>query len=459
MAVCLYHMRRQTRRLYTSHFLSTWNSRIFEFAALLFLATVFPNSLREMSVYALVRACSAILLAPAIGYYIDSGNRLRVLTVSIGMHGFSTPTPIIRRLTYICISSRLLLLSVLILLACAEKLCSIMNTVSMERDWVVVIAEADMLRLQTLNARMRQIDLSSKLIGPLVISIVDGTSTILAIWLVLILTLVSFPVEYLAIAKVYKVIPALHKHGGFPARPLSPSAPVMIGSAPPARGFGAYRRLLFEASLGYIQHSIFMSSLAISILYLTVLNFSGQMVAYLLSIGYTSTQIGLLRTVSVAFEISATWLAPLAMGKVGPTRAGLWFINWQMACIAVAASFSWGTYWHSTDVAAWGFIAGVILSRTGLWGFDLCAQVLVQEEVEPTFRGSFSSVEASLQNFFELCSYALTMVYARPSQFGNPILCTMASAFVAGGLYARFVRKRRGHLFHVPCCVKPRTEN
>ena len=78
------------------------------------------------------------------------------------------------------------------------------------------------------------------------------------------------------------------------------------------------------------------------------------------------------------------------------------------------------------------------------------------QEVEPSFRGSFSSIEASLQNFFELCSYALTMVYARPSQFGNPVLCTVASVFVAGGLYARFVRKRRGHLFHVSCCEKPR---
>jgi len=65
--------------------------------------------------------------------------------------------------------TRPLLLSVVILLACVEKLCSIMNTVSMERDWVgkdhisrkvlhadahgvhqvVVIADADMLRLQS----------------------------------------------------------------------------------------------------------------------------------------------------------------------------------------------------------------------------------------------------------------------------------------------------------------------
>lgn len=81
------------------------------------------------------------------------------------------------------------------------------------------------------------------------------------------------------------------------------------------------------------------------------------------------------------------------------------------------------------------------------------------QEVESTSRGSFSSVEASLQNIFELCSYALTMVYAHPSQFGNPILCTVVSVFVAGGLYTRFVKKRRGHLFHVSCCEKPRVVN
>lgn len=172
------------------------------------------------------------------------------------------------------------------------------------------------------------------------------------------------------------MIPTLHDNGSFPARPLSPNT---SSNSPPGRGIDAYERPVYGALLSYIQHSAFMPSLAISILYLTVLSFSGQMVAYLLSVGYTSTQIGLLRTVSVAFEISATWLAPLAMRIIGPTRAGLWFINWQIACVVVAASCFWGTYSTSIDIAAWGFIVGVILSRIGLWGFDLCVQVLVQE--------------------------------------------------------------------------------
>src|SRR4051812_31419957 len=69
------------RRLYISHFLSTWNSRVFEFGAVLYLATIFPGTLMPMSVYALVRGLSAIIFAPAVGLYIDVGNRLQVVRV------------------------------------------------------------------------------------------------------------------------------------------------------------------------------------------------------------------------------------------------------------------------------------------------------------------------------------------------------------------------------------------
>lgn len=72
------------RRLYVSHFLSTWNSRLFEFGAVLYLATVFPGTLLPLSVYALTRSFAAIALASAVGHYIDVGNRLQVVRTSIG---------------------------------------------------------------------------------------------------------------------------------------------------------------------------------------------------------------------------------------------------------------------------------------------------------------------------------------------------------------------------------------
>lgn len=72
------------RSLYLSHFLSTWNSRVFEFGAVLYLATVYPGTLSPMSVYALLRGVSAIVFAPLLGQYIDRGDRLQVVSLSIG---------------------------------------------------------------------------------------------------------------------------------------------------------------------------------------------------------------------------------------------------------------------------------------------------------------------------------------------------------------------------------------
>ncbi len=73
-----------SRRLYISHFLSTWNSRVFEFGAVLFLAKIYPGTLLPVSIYAVVRSASAIVLSPKVGRYIDINDRLKVVRTSIG---------------------------------------------------------------------------------------------------------------------------------------------------------------------------------------------------------------------------------------------------------------------------------------------------------------------------------------------------------------------------------------
>src|SRR4051812_15528132 len=75
--------RKITSRLFISHFLSTWNSRLFEMGAVLFIAAIFPGTLQPMSIYALVRSAAAVMLSPAMGSWIDKGDRLRVVRVSI----------------------------------------------------------------------------------------------------------------------------------------------------------------------------------------------------------------------------------------------------------------------------------------------------------------------------------------------------------------------------------------
>ena len=371
-------------RLYVSHFLSTWNSRVFEFGAVLFLARIFPGTLLPSSIYALVRAASAICFAPLVGRYVDQGDRLKVARLSIvgqrmavilsclgfwalftGFPGFPSLRP--------------LLIASLAVLACVEKLCSIMNLIAIERDWVVIIAENSHYELEVLNSQMRRIDLICKLVGPLAIALVDVYSTITAIIAVLGMNAFSVPIEYFAIATVYRKISALQ------ARPdVSNNIDVSSSAMPEVPG--AWRlgslcvtqiKSIYHGFANYGRHQIFLPSIALCLLYFTVLSFSGQMVTYLLSVGLSSAQVGVLRTLSTAIELSATWLAPIAMNRVGPLRGGLWFINWQMSCLVGAIAFFWVE--RTPSVAALALVTGVIFSRLGLWGFDLCVQITIQE--------------------------------------------------------------------------------
>ncbi|KNG91396.1 putative iron-regulated transporter [Aspergillus nomiae NRRL 13137] len=446
------------RRLYISHFLSTWNSRVFEFGAVLYLASIYPGTLLPMSVYALSRGVAAILFAPAVGNYIDTGNRLQVVRVSIMLQRVVVAASC---LIFYLLAIGLPMLStindvllvVLALLACVEKLCSIMNLVSVERDWVVVVAGNDHEGLKTMNAQMRRIDLICKLIGPLVIALVDGVSTKTAIISNLGMNICSVVFEYFLIAAVYYEVPELQQ----PKAKTYLDSPNMESDQQNSktRLWRYWHRLTHKALRdfeSYFRHPVFLPSFAGALLYLTVLSFSGQMVTWLLSTGYDSTQVGIARTLAVAFEVLATWIAPWLMGRISPTRAGLWFANWQIASLVAGMAIFW-VFHDQPLISASGLVGGTILSRVGLRGFDLCVQILVQECVEAENRGSFSSVEAAWQNAFEIGSYVSTIVFSRPDQFAWPALISVVAVGLAGVLYAVFVRMQRGHLIHVPTWI------
>lgn len=273
-------------------------------------------------------------------------------------------------------------LAALSLLACTEKLNSVMNTISIERDWVVIIAQGNEHDLQELNSQMRRIDLFCKLVGPLAIAIIDGFSTTLAILVTLAMTCLSVAIEYFAIAKVYQSVEALRRQ---PHRTTTAARNKDLFIARVTKQcMGCFLGLHF-----YVKHPAFLPSLSLSFLYLTVLSFGGQMVTYLLSVGFTSITIGLLRTLSTILELSATWLAPRVMNKIGPVRGGIWFLNWQLGMVALSVIMLWvdGSTWRVV-----GLLTGVILSRVGLWGFDLSAQIIIQEVSFLSLRSICSSL-------------------------------------------------------------------
>jgi iron-regulated transporter 1 len=298
-----------------------------------------------------------------------------------------------------------------------------------------------------MNSQMRRIDLFCKLVAPLFISLIDSFSPEAAILATGGMTMLSVLVEYLAIARVHTAVPLLRA-----PKSLRISRRTPIGSA---ERFLTTIKASFASTATYVSHGAFLPSFSLALLYLTVLSFNGQMVTYLLAIGFSSATIGILRGVSAVFELSATWAAPRVMERIGPIRSGIWFINWEIICVSIACLLFWlpenGLNGH---LAAGGTVAAVIMSRIGLWGFDLSAQLIVQEEVEPELRGNFSSQEFAFQNIFEMLSFASTIVFSRPTEFKIPATVSAGAVGLSGVLYAAFVRSRRGHLVHLSRCME-----
>lgn len=223
---------------------------------------------------------------------------------------------------------------------------------------------------------MRRIDLLCKLLGPLFIALIDGSSTRIAIIVNFAMNIASVPVEYIAIARVYREVPELQKpkhthttnEDGIETR----NAPNLL-----QRMLYPLQKSITDFIL-YVRHRAFLPSFAGALLYLTVLNFGGQMVTFLLASGYKSSIIGIARTLSVACEVSATWIGPWLMSKIGPIRAGLWLSICQLTPLIAGTACYFALHQYPVYAAS-ALVAGTIVSRIGLRGFDLSTQLIVQE--------------------------------------------------------------------------------
>lgn len=351
-----------------------------------------------------------------------------------------------------------------VLLACLEKLAFVANTVAVERDWIIVVSDSLNVDRQELNSTMRRIDLICKLVAPVGIGLIDGYSTKIAIWVVFGQNAISVLIEYFAIAHVYNAVPELGQRNEEQQQQQAryaetQGAEMQLGHddissepTPPPRQCTSIASTL-QPWKAYFHNPAFLASFSLSLLYLTVLSFASQMTTYLLTLGFSSAHISLMRLASVTLELSATCAAPWLMSRIGAIRSGLWFVNEQLAAIALAVAF-FASVNAQTKLAGAILVLGVGLSRLGLWGFDLSVQYLVQEDAPAATRGSFSAIECALQNLFEMLSFATTMVWYRPRDFRIPIYISAGAVAASAACFAGFVRQKRGHLLHTDKCLR-----
>ncbi|KAK6840564.1 hypothetical protein PG995_016318 [Apiospora arundinis] len=461
------------RDVYLIQLLASWAIRSSEFSLVLFLAGTFPGTLLYVSIHGIGRSLAAVLLGPWVGAFVDRQDRLRAMHRAVFCQRASVVLScalmlMVRRMQHSLTEAHGLTLHVCLCLffalACVEKVAAMANFVAWERDWVVVVAEAHGLRRQNFNASLRRVDLACKLFAPSLVGFLDTYWSQLAMCVVLVWNVCSIAVEFWATRRVYNRTPQL-------AQRLSPSSSTSSASSTTEKLEDEKELLAFSQSLlaepnlttptpttapvlfslapwrEYVRSPVFLASFSGCILYFTVLYFGGQIISYLFSLGFTSMEVTMLRMASVFAELGGTWMAPIMMDKVGPARAGLFFLFWQVVCLAIFAG-PVITHGITTKFVGLALALGITFKRLGLWGTDLSIQYMVQATTPPQSRAVLSTTEVACQQLFELFACITTTIFSRPDQFLYPVLISYSMILVATATYSLFVWKMKYNRHH-----------
>ncbi|KAI1172398.1 Ferroportin1-domain-containing protein [Nemania sp. FL0916] len=341
--------RAQAFNLYLSHAFSTWNARGYEFAAILFTAAAYPNTLVAAALRMIIIYIAMIVFSSSVGQWVErSPNRLRTLLSTICCNRASvilgsffwllilsqenllaaeTPTAVPSR--FVLPRNDILkgvIFAVAVAFGIIERLSASGNLISMERDWVVTVAgpTGHPYDLTNLNAVMRRIDLVCKLISPILISIVISATGSVRIGVLYteFTSLICIPIELISAKLVWSGSPALQAPKPVPA-PEPAQRPNSGGEESGIRSMSAWPgriRQYFKGLEMYFTSPVWMPSLALAILHFNMLTWRATFITYLINIGYSLNVITIARAIGSVFEISSTVITPRGIVYLGKTR-------------------------------------------------------------------------------------------------------------------------------------------
>lgn len=354
-----------TTLLYTMHFFFAFTARMWDMGIVLLLSALSDNNLTLVAFAGFLTNLFVVLFMSSIGHSLDNINRLsaakyalsaKLITIAIAYtlcayifyhrHEEETNgnTPENLQLDDY-------LLYTIPFISAAANLCFSTVSTSVEKDWIVVLADGDSRWLSTTNSRMTQIDSGCNAFAPALTGLlfVQFSPSVVAV-ILLLSNLFSTVFLYVFMHNLYNSWDSLAVRQAAPTSSNNSAATSTRQTAGETTSLLQKEGKKLPEGTMSVQEEGFMSDfmksgcagtmIAYAFLYFTVLNFGSLMVVYLRWCNVSDAWIGAARGAGAFTGLLGATAFPYLSDYIGIYRASNLSIIFQFALVLVAcASF------------------------------------------------------------------------------------------------------------------------
>lgn len=377
------------------------------------------------------------------------------------------------------------MLAILVMVSGAVvRMADMASTLAVEKDWVKVIVGGSsevfiippspslmqthvcsvsysqnplcVKLLAETNAVMRRIDLVCKILAPVMVGFIMtymsplSAAVFMGVWNVVLVV-----PEYKMLYGVHTAFPALQQ-------PRDVSNDQNVANRSLLSVMMTPVTTLRNGWTRYVQQSVFRPALALALLYCTVLSFGSVMTAYANHRGMSEAALSIARGAGALFGLIATFLYPRLHRRMGVVKTGVLSI-WAQLCLLVLCVIGVSLSGRSGDCSTLAYnphqkiicleernlelgllITGVIVSRMGLWMFDLAVSQVLQERVANEMLATVNGAQGSMQEGFGLLIGVLCIVFSNPDQFSTLVYVSFCATLLAALLYTSWWQTTQG---------------
>ena len=408
-------------RMLTGRLLTRSGDQAWDFAVPLVLLKILPGELRVAALYYFLVKLAHVILFPRLASVIDRVNRfsaakigifVQLIGVLIGAGAIWTLGSLDSHESFLGSALPFFAMVVLVGGGILSSLGTSFMDIAIAND--LVPSTFDQSELPGFNSRLRQIDLFTEVAAPIaagVLLLVESPNVpLLGFFLIALWNVVSFVPEYLLLRSIFVSRPDLKLK--------------TIEVSPQTRT--PFLRKLTGGWRTFFREPVAPAVLAYALLWLSVLSPHGVLLTAFLKDGWRMPEwgIGLFRGLGAVFGLLSTLLFPRVIRKLGLIKGSQAFVVYQGATLLLALA----CFFVGTPIAQVGFLALILVSRVGLYGFSLGEMQIRQVGINPAARGEVNGFANALTGVATLGLYGAGTLLPSTEHFG--VLVTGSVVFV-----------------------------